>query len=154
MNPFFCSRSSLPEVFCKKGVLRNFTKFTAKQCARFSFLRKWKKKRPWHRCFPVNFVKFLRTPFCKEHLWWLLLFFRKMIFWFDEFCLDLRKRSEIRFQYESLQIRLTNMEFLFLITPQIAEWQFETQVVSIFFFFILVSWYYIRIQVLFLTTDL
>ena len=21
------------------------------------------KKRLWHRCFPVNFVKFLRTPF-------------------------------------------------------------------------------------------
>ena len=31
------------------------------------------KKRLWHRCFPVNFVKFLRTPFLKEHLWWLLL---------------------------------------------------------------------------------
>ena len=49
------------------------------------------KKRLWHRCFPVNFVnfpllaltlrrcfyvdfaKFLRTPFCIEHLWWLLL---------------------------------------------------------------------------------
>ena len=24
-------------------------------------------------CFPVNFVKFLRTPFLTEHLWWLLL---------------------------------------------------------------------------------
>ena len=30
------------------------------------------KKRLWHRCFPVNFVKFLRTPFIIEHLWWLL----------------------------------------------------------------------------------
>ena len=38
-------------------------------CARVSFL----KKRLWHRCFPVNFVKFLRTSFLKEHLWWLLL---------------------------------------------------------------------------------
>ena len=27
----------------------------------------------WHRCFPVNFVKFLRTPFLIEQLWWLLL---------------------------------------------------------------------------------
>ena len=27
------------------------------------------KKRLWHRCFPVNFVKFLRTPFLTEHLW-------------------------------------------------------------------------------------
>ena len=45
-------------------------------CARVSFLIKEEtlaqvfrpatlfKKRPWHRCFPVNFVKFLRTPFC------------------------------------------------------------------------------------------
>ena len=31
------------------------------------------KKRLWHRYFPVTFVKFLRTPFCTEHLWWLLL---------------------------------------------------------------------------------
>ena len=30
------------------------------------------KKRFWHRCFPVNFAKFLRTPFFIEHLWWLL----------------------------------------------------------------------------------
>ena len=26
------------------------------------------KKRLWHRCFPVNFAKFPRTPFLKEHL--------------------------------------------------------------------------------------
>ena len=26
------------------------------------------KKRLWHRCFPVNFVKFLRTPFFTELL--------------------------------------------------------------------------------------
>ena len=31
------------------------------------------KKRLWHRCFPVNFAEFLRTPFFTEHLWWLLL---------------------------------------------------------------------------------
>ena len=33
------------------------------------------KKRTWHTCFPVNFGKFLRTPFIMEHLWWLLLSF-------------------------------------------------------------------------------
>ena len=49
-------------------------------CARISFLTKLQaspatfiKMRFSHRCFPVNFVKFLRTPFYKEHLWWLLL---------------------------------------------------------------------------------
>ena len=31
------------------------------------------KKEFWRRCFPVNFAKFLRTPFFTEHLWWLLL---------------------------------------------------------------------------------
>ena len=42
----------------------------------------------WHRCFPVNFAKFLRTPFYVEHLRWLLLEnsrknerFRFMIMW-------------------------------------------------------------------------
>ena len=30
------------------------------------------KKRLWHVGFPVNFVKFIRTPFFIEHLWWLL----------------------------------------------------------------------------------
>ena len=30
-------------------------------------------KRLRHRCFPVNFVKFLRTSVFIEHLWWLLL---------------------------------------------------------------------------------
>ena len=48
-------------------------------CARVSFLIKLQapitllKKRLWHRCFPVNFTKFLRTTFFTEHLWWLLL---------------------------------------------------------------------------------
>ena len=31
------------------------------------------KKRLWHRCFPVNFSKFLGTPFLTEQLWLLLL---------------------------------------------------------------------------------
>ena len=34
-------------------------------------------KRLWHWRFPVN-VKFLRTPFYTEHLWWLLLKIRKV----------------------------------------------------------------------------
>ena len=32
------------------------------------------KNRLWHSCFPMNFVKFLRTPFLIEQLWWLLLY--------------------------------------------------------------------------------
>ena len=33
-----------------------------------------------HRCFLVNFVKFLRTCFLTEDLWWLLLYPMKMVF--------------------------------------------------------------------------
>ena len=36
-------------------------------------LQNFFKKRLWHKCFPVNFAKFLRTPFSIEHLWWLFL---------------------------------------------------------------------------------
>ena len=68
-------------VFCKKGALRNFTKYSGKHLCQSLFFNKVSglrpatllKKRLWHRCFPANFVKFLRTPFYIEHLWWLLL---------------------------------------------------------------------------------
>ena len=74
-------RSSLPEVFCKKGVLRNFAKFTGKHlCQSFIFNKvtglgsaTLLKERFWHRCFPINFAKFLRTSFYIEQLWRLLL---------------------------------------------------------------------------------
>ena len=77
----FTVRSSHSEVFCKKGVLRNFTKFTGKHLCQSLFCSKVAgqrsatlfKNRRWQRCFPENFVKFLRTPFYIEHLWWLLL---------------------------------------------------------------------------------
>ena len=69
------------ELFCEKGVLGNFTKFTGRHLCQSLFFNKVPglrpafllKKRLWHRCFPVKFVKFLRTPFCIKHLWWLLL---------------------------------------------------------------------------------
>ena len=74
-------RSSRLELFCKTGVLKNFTKFTGKHLCQRRFLNKVAglrstsllKKRLCHRYFPVNFVNFLRAPFSIEHLWWLLL---------------------------------------------------------------------------------
>ena len=66
-------RSSRAEVFCKKGVLRNFAKFTGKHLCQILKAVTLLKKRPWHMCFSVNFVTFLRTPFLIEHLWWLIL---------------------------------------------------------------------------------
>ena len=38
------------------------------------------KNRLWQRCFPGNFVKFLRTALFIEHLWWLLLDRSKFLF--------------------------------------------------------------------------
>ena len=66
-------RSSRPEVFCKKGVLRNFAKSTGKHLYQNFWPATLLKARLWHRCFPVNFTKFLRAPFLTEHLRWLLL---------------------------------------------------------------------------------
>ena len=68
------TRTSRPEVFCKKGVLRNVTKFTGKHLCQSLFFNKVADPRPatlfnkrlWHRCFPVNFVKFQRTPFLQN----------------------------------------------------------------------------------------
>ena len=89
-------RSSHQRCSMKKGVLRNFAKFTGKHLCQSLFLNKvaglrsllqknlWHpatllKKRLWHRCFPVNFAKLLRTPFFIEHVWWLLLVCWSMI---------------------------------------------------------------------------
>ena len=69
-------RSSRPEVFCKKGVLKSFAKFTEKHLCKSLFLNKvadqWPatlfKKRLWNRCFPVDFAKFLRLFFFRTPL--------------------------------------------------------------------------------------
>ena len=69
-------RSSRPEVFCKKVAPGNLTKFTGKRLYQSLFFNKVAgfrpitllKKRLGHRCFPVNLMKFLRTPFFIEHL--------------------------------------------------------------------------------------
>ena len=58
----------------RKGVLENFAKFKGKHlwqslfCDRVAGLRPATllKKKLWHWCFPVNFKKFLRTPFLQR----------------------------------------------------------------------------------------
>ena len=69
-------RCSVKKVFLE--ISQNSQKNT---CARVSFLIKLQglrpatllKKRLWYRCFPVNFVKFIRITFVTENLRWLLL---------------------------------------------------------------------------------
>ena len=77
----FENQKQPPDVFCIKGILRNFAKFTGKHMFQSLFFNKVAglrpvtllKKRLWHRCFPVNFAKVSRTLSFTEHLRWLLL---------------------------------------------------------------------------------
>ena len=67
-------RSSHQSCSMKKGVLRNFAKFTGNHLCQSLFFNKvaglrpttLSKKRLWHRCFPVSLTKFLRTPFLQS----------------------------------------------------------------------------------------
>ena len=80
-NRICFSRSSRPDVFYEKGVLKYFAKFTRKHLCQGLFFNKVAglrlttllKKRLWLKCFHVNFAKFLRTPFFTEYLRWLHL---------------------------------------------------------------------------------
>ena len=64
-----------PEVFYKKGVYKNLSKFTGKYLCQGFFFKKVAglrpgtllKKRLWGRCFPANFENFKNT-FLTEHL--------------------------------------------------------------------------------------
>ena len=68
------NRSSHRSCSVRKVVLRNFAKFTWKHLCPSLFFNKVAglrpatllKRRLWHRCLPVNFVKFLRTPFLQN----------------------------------------------------------------------------------------
>ena len=71
------------------GVLGNFAKLTGKHlCTWVSFFPQacnFIKKRLWHRCFPVNFVKILRTHLLQNTFGRLLLIFSLWPFQFSEF---------------------------------------------------------------------
>ena len=81
LEEFLTHRSSHRRCFVKKDVLRNFAKFTGKQPCQSLYFNKVAglrpatllKKRLWHSCFPVNFAKFLRTPFLQNSSRRLLL---------------------------------------------------------------------------------
>ena len=78
------SKATTGGVSYKKDIFKNFSKFTGKHlCQGFFFNkaagifagRQLLKKALWHKCFPVNFAKFLRTPFLKNTSGrWFLVF--------------------------------------------------------------------------------
>ena len=57
-------RSRHQKCSMKKGALTNFTKFAGKHLCQGLFFNEVAGLR--HKCFPVNFVKFLRTPFLQN----------------------------------------------------------------------------------------
>ena len=75
---YFCIQviEAVVQRFSVKVVFKNFAKFTGKHLCQSLFFDKVAGLRPatllkmkiWHRCFPVNFLNFLRTPFLIEHL--------------------------------------------------------------------------------------
>ena len=73
-------RSSHPEVFLGKGVLKICSKFTGEYLSRSVISRKLLSSfieiTLWHGCSPVNFLYIFRIPFPKNPSWWLLLTFR------------------------------------------------------------------------------
>ena len=70
------TRSSHQRCSVRKCILRNFAKFTGKHLCQVLFYNKVAgpepatllEKRLWHRCFPMNFAKFLRTSFHRTPL--------------------------------------------------------------------------------------
>ena len=116
-----------------EGVLKNFAKFTERHLYQSLFLIKLQTsgpdiKRPWHRCFPVNFAKFLRKSFLTENLRWLLLskmwlvlqfsIFRVSSFIEDFLLISFQQKNEIKkgkypdrvqiFTFSRAQISLTS----------------------------------------------
>ena len=63
-------RSSHPEVFLEKGVLKICSKFTGKRpcqsAVSIKFLCKFIEIALWHWCSPVNLLHIFRTPFLKN----------------------------------------------------------------------------------------
>ena len=65
-------RSRRPEMLCKKAFLKTLPNSTRKHL-RLSLFNRVEGLTLWHRCFPLNFTKFLRNLFFIEYLRWLFL---------------------------------------------------------------------------------
>ena len=61
---FLVGKSSRPEVFCKKGVLRNFVKLTEKHLCQSLLFNKVAGLRPLARVFSCEFGEISKNTFC------------------------------------------------------------------------------------------
>ena len=105
-------------MFCKKDVLRNFAKCRERHLRWNFFLNKIEsfrpatlfKKRLRQRCFPMNFMKFLKAPFLQNTCGWLLL---KKFNTFSLFFTKLRKREKRKYKvWPELKLILLKIKML------------------------------------------
>ena len=97
--PEIYSRSFRSELFCEKGVLKNFTNFWEKNLCSNIFFDKVPALRPGtylkkgllHRGFPVSLKQIFRTASFIEQLYWLLLFF-----WYLQISEETNKRCSTK----------------------------------------------------------
>ena len=114
-----CFRSSCPQI---KGFLRNFVKCIGKNLCQSLFFNKVAglrpatslKKRLWHRCFPVNFAKFLRTPFLLDDSSVLLTYSVPMFpFYFIVFqstnCNTILKSMKVKMNISTYEVSQKNL---------------------------------------------
>ena len=132
-------RQSL-ELYCEKGVLRNFANFTGKYLCWSLFLIelqvfrtalkslfnrvaglsdcKFIKKRLQHRYFPVGYTRFLRTPNSKsanDYYFWNLFFHLGRTALFNNLYFRLKLVRSLLFLCDYLQFRLPILPSLLLI---------------------------------------
>ena len=101
-------RSSRPEIFCKKGVLKNFAKFTGKHlCQSFFF-----NKETMAQVFSWESCEISKSVFFTEHLWWLLLKVICNQFWRSFNLTKLESLDTNLAKLESLDTNLTKLESL------------------------------------------
>ena len=101
----------------RNGDLRNFAKFAEKHLCQSLCFNKISDLRPatllkmrhWHRCFPVNFVKFLKTPFFQNTSGRLLQIFGSLRHFITKCDKEGRTRNQILVT-ERLTFRLNRVE--------------------------------------------
>ena len=104
-------RSSRQEVFSvKRAFLEVSQNSQVNTSARVSFL----KKRLWHKCFPANFTKFVRTHFLTEYILWLLLGFQSESTLYYSFRTSCSKQTQyLKFKNIAIQTQFKQVLFSF-----------------------------------------
>ena len=144
LNSFLhITRSSPPEVSIKKGVFKNFAKFTGKHLCQSLFFNKIAGRRPatslkkrlWHRCFPENLAKFFRTLFLRKTSGWLRLYHISIFpYFFFSFYIYIYIYIYNTFPYIAISLKFAivdllgqKWQFMMVVTESSDYWMFYSQ---------------------------